>query len=516
MQQMMTPLAASDVSTWDEEVDVVVVGYGIAGTAAALAAREAGAEVVVLERGATPQGVCGRVIYLGGGTPMQEAMGVEDSPEAMHTFLRAALGPGVDEAKLEAYCHGSVDHYKWLQNSGVAFVEGSDGDVPDLATPAKDGIRHMGGQEYVGGGLVWTGGEQAYPFNELARPAVRGHLPRDPEHPDVWVDAVTGRMRKTAERKGVRVMLDTAVQRLILDEDDRVVGVEAQSNGDTVRIRAFGGVVLATGGFIYNEEMLAAHAPHLLSTPKLGHEGQDGLGIRMASAIGADVAHMDTSDITLMMYPPVTFAKGILVNGNGQRFVNEDTYYGRLGAYAKYRADGVLYLLVDESIYVDDWRRPTWESDSLAELEEQIGLPTGSLEHTVEYYNHHAETGEDPILRKGSRWLQPLRPRYMVIDLREVRPEQEDDASVAAAPVPGADDTMVAMTMGGLRTDVDSRALRASGDPIEGLLAAGRASSGLGVYGYCSGISLGDGSFFGRAAGRTAAQRAVELAGAGR
>jgi 3-oxo-5alpha-steroid 4-dehydrogenase len=264
--------------------------------------------------------------------------------------------------------------------------------------------------------------------------------------------------------------------------------VEGRRFGSLVRVRARRGVVLTTGGFIYNDEMLARHSPAMLAVSKLGHGGQDGLGIELAQAAGADAIHMDTADITLVLTPPMSYARGILVNALGQRFINEDTYYGRLGAEAAFRQGTIAYVILDESTFLDtSWRRPSWAADSLAELEKEMGLPAGALQQTVAYYNRHAERGDDPLFHKAKRWLQPLAPPYAVLDLRE-----------QTFP-------MSAFTMGGLRTAVGGEVLRPDGSPVGGLFAAGRATSGLAVSGYCSGISLGDCSFFGRRAGQSAA-----------
>src|SRR3954447_7029906 len=110
------PVAASDV-TFDETVDVVVVGLGVAGTCAAITAAEAGAEVLGLERGVAAGGtsaLSGGLIYLGGGTPVQTACGYEDSAENMERFLLAACGGRTDPAKVHEYCAGSLAHFHWL------------------------------------------------------------------------------------------------------------------------------------------------------------------------------------------------------------------------------------------------------------------------------------------------------------------------------------------------------------------------------------------------------------------
>jgi 3-oxo-5alpha-steroid 4-dehydrogenase len=484
-----TPRKVAEIQSWDLEADVVIVGFSMSGASAALGALEVTGDVLALERGGGPEGTCGGIVYLGGGTPMQKAMGFDDTADEMYTFLLAALGPGVDEEKLRVYCDESLLHFDWLVRQGVPLITGPDEPGSMLASPEDDGFINVGGQEYAGGGLVWTGGEQAHPFSSMVRPAPRGHIPRDPDSDeDLFEGAVLKCLVRAAERAGVRTEYNLGVQRLVVDDDGRVAGVEARRFGTVLRVRARQGVVLTTGGFIYNDEMLAQHSPAMLAVSKLGHGGQDGLGIQLAQAAGADAIHMDTADITLVLTPPMSYARGVLFNALGRRFINEDTYYGRLGAEAAFRQDTIAYLLLDDSTFLESsWRRPSWAADSVAELETEMGLPVGALEQTVSYYNEHAARGADPLFHKGQRWLQPLVPPYAVIDLRQ-----------QAFP-------MSAFTMGGLRTAVGGEVLRPDGSAIPGLYAAGRATSALAVSGYCSGISLGDCSFFGRRAGQSAA-----------
>ena len=147
----MEPIPARDASEvrFDETVDVVVVGLGVAGASAVVAARQAGADVLAVERGAGPGGTSahsGGLIYLGGGTALQSACGFTDSPENMATFLRAALGPGVDDDRVDAYCEGSPEHFDWLVSVGVPF-RAAFCDEPNRESADDAGLLFSGGED---------------------------------------------------------------------------------------------------------------------------------------------------------------------------------------------------------------------------------------------------------------------------------------------------------------------------------------------------------------------------------
>ncbi|MFI7524063.1 FAD-dependent oxidoreductase [Nocardia salmonicida] len=479
------PQRADGVTTWDFEADVVIAGYGVAGAAAAIEAARAGADVLVLERTGGWGGAAalsGGFIYLGGGTPLQRALGFEDNPENMAAFLVAALGPGADKAKITDYCHGSVEHFEWLVDQGVSFKEEFWGE-PGWEPPFD-------------AGLMYSGGENAAPLNNIATPAPRGHLPRPP----VGDTGDKGRgymlmkpLTDTAESLGVRAEYDLRIQRLIVDDSDRVVGVVAKRFGALLNIRARQGVVLATGSFAYQHTMIEAYAPRLIGRPAAAIEEHDGIGIRIAQAIGADLAHMDATEVAFLA-DPQTLARGILVNARGQRYIPEDTYPGRIGHATLIQQDNQAYLVIDESALEQAYasetstpsfrRPPDWAAESAAELESEMGFPAGALQSTIETYNRHAEHGMDPLLGKKPEWVRPIGTPLGAFDLRG---------------------HTAGFTLGGLRTDLDSRVLHIDGDPIPGLFAAGRCTSGICAGGYASGTSLGDGSFYGRRAGRAAA-----------
>src|SRR5262245_21256343 len=120
------PIVATDAAglRFGAAVDVIVVGLGAAGTCAAIAAAQSQGDVLAIERNVAPGGTsanAGGLIYLGGGTALQAACGYHDTPESMSTFLHAALGPGVDDERLNAYCFQSPAHFDWLVSIGVPF-----------------------------------------------------------------------------------------------------------------------------------------------------------------------------------------------------------------------------------------------------------------------------------------------------------------------------------------------------------------------------------------------------------
>ncbi len=324
------PLDVAEVAAWDLEADVVVVGFGASGACAALGATERGADVLVLEASGGAGGtsaMSGGLIYLGGGTPVQQECGFEDSADDMFRFLMAACGPGVDEAKVRIYCDESVEHYHWLVGRGVPFKAGF-WPEPGLEPPTDDG-------------LVYSGGEDAHPFDQIARPAPRGHKPQKRHAAGGFL---MERLAEAVAASGARVAPDTRVQRLVLD-GSTVVGLVGRRAGREVAIRARRGTVLCAGGFVHSDEMVARHAPLVAScSMRLGNDFDDGTAIRMAQSIGAAVMRMDAAECAVPMTPPRSLVAGILVNAQGQRFINEDTYYGRVGQEVLFRQGGEAYL----------------------------------------------------------------------------------------------------------------------------------------------------------------------------
>ncbi|MGH3171975.1 MAG: FAD-dependent oxidoreductase, partial [Trebonia sp.] len=399
----------------------------------------------------------------------------------MFAFLVAALGPHADEEKLRLYCDGSVGHFEWLRARGVPFQE-SLYDAPGWMPPTTDG-------------LIWLG-ENAWPYDTIARPVPRGHRPPAP----LFAGGILmEKLIAAARDAGARCDTDTRAQALIVGDDGRVAGAEARNFGAPVTYRARRAVVITTGGFADNDQMLGHHAPALLGHGKVSDGRDDGSGIRMAMAAGAAVRRMGCVEIALTALP-AALVRGMLVNALGQRFINEDVYPGLWSHAAVMREPGPFWIIIDEKGYedipeADLWNvRPKFAAQTLAELERELGMPAGALEGTVSAYNRYAAAGEDPYFRKNAKWLRPLTAPFAAIDVR--------DGFFGIGSETGAS----GFTLGGLHTTADGEVLDHSGRPVPGLYAAGRAASGIHGEGYISGTSLGDGTFFGRRAGRAAAR----------
>jgi 3-oxo-5alpha-steroid 4-dehydrogenase len=471
---------AADLPADTPAYDVVVVGFGIAGGCAALEAARAGARVLLLERAAVHGGtssMSGGHFYLGGGTAVQRATGHDDDVEEMVKYLTAtAKEPEPD--KIRAYCEGAAEHLDWLEDLGFEFERSY---YPEKA------VIQPGTQ-----GLMFTGNEKVWPYRDQAVPAPRGHkvpVPGDTEGTRVVMDLLRGKV----EEAGVEVRYETGAAHLVADDAGDVVGLAWRSFDETGYVRA-SAVVLAAGGFVMNPDMVAAHTPALGSKLfTLGSTYDDGLGIRLGASVGAELKHMDEPFITAPFYPPSVLVKGIVVNRLGERFVAEDSYHARTSYFTMQQPDQAAYLIVDsEHIehptmplcpFIDGW-------ETVAEMEEGLGLPTGSLAKTLDRYNEHAAKGEDPDFHKHPDWLAP----------QDTGPWGAYDLTLGKALYAG-------FTLGGIRVTVDGQAQRPDGSVVRGLYAAGACASNLAQdgAGYCSGTQLGEGSFFGRRAGRHAA-----------
>jgi succinate dehydrogenase/fumarate reductase flavoprotein subunit len=475
---------AESISAWDDEADVVVAGLGASGACAAIEARENGADVLVLERASGGGGVTAMAaghVYMGGGTRVQKAVGVEDRVEDMEAYL-LAVTPDPDREKIHQYCQESVAHFDWLVSQGVPFN--------DTMYQGKHVL------QMTDECLIWSGNEEVYPYRDQAKPAPRGHkVAQEGEAGGaLLMEILIARCREL----GVRISCDAAVRELVRD-GERIVGVryrQVGEPGEALRaVRARRGVVLATGHFTNNEAMLETYCPQL-ADPRMTRQytpNDDGAGHQLGLAAGGELLHMDGALITSPFYPPESLLEGILVNERGERFVAEDSYHSRSSILITQQPHGVAYLIVDDECF----GRPLFGGyevidafEDVAEMEKALSLPEGSLQQTLRRYNEHAARGEDPEFHKAKKWLKPL-----------------DRKPLAALRASLGDNPFMAFTLGGLRVSGDGEVLRPDGRPVPGLYAVGACASNIAQdgTGYSSGTCIGESTFFGRRAGRRAA-----------
>lgn len=474
---------AQDVAHWDMTTDVAVVGFGAAGACAALEAARAGAKVTLFEVGAGSGGasaLSGGEIYVGGGTDAQKAAGFDDTVEAMETYITMIGGPDADREKIALYSHNALAHYDWLKAQGVPF-KGTY--VPErVIEPTTDDT------------LIWSGSEGAWPFSEKAKPAPRGHVVQF----EGWgggrklVDILEARVREA----GVDVQVNSRALALVTD-GRRVVGLVVKRDNKPQFVKAKA-VVLTTGGFCMNEDMRRRYAPGTLQLSDPIGAYDDGSGIQMGISAGGDAIHMDEFFTTCPWIMPESHIKGILVNTHGQRFINEDAYHGRVNRYAVDQPGGKVWLLVDNAIFKQpiDLARIDIAAvgDSWEEVEKELGLPARTLAETVRFFNEHAAKGEDPLFHKAKAWLKALNePPYAALELNF------------------RTSYFSFFTLGGLSTLPTGEVLDPGREPVPGLYAAGRVTSGLPRAGhaYSSGLSLADCTFFGRQAGKSAGRAAT-------
>jgi fumarate reductase flavoprotein subunit len=448
---------------WDYEADVIIVGAGTAGLPAATVAAEAGAQVAVLEL----MSYCASSLALVNvgpafaGTDAQKEQGVEDSPE--HYYKDGIeLAKGVPEI-WRVFADNQLDTYYWCKEIGVKFGE-------LFAPPAHTRKR----------GFFLKG-------TDMLRV-----------------------LEKTAKGKGVDVLFLHRATRLIIDpQTGRVLGIKVKAKDKTERnFKANRAVILTTGGFGRNSEMVEEYGPKFIDWVPTMPPGHLGDGLKMALAVGAgtkDLGHAVVGSFSVDVVSKtgvmdfVGYAGGIFVNVNGQRFWDEATrtsFYGLLTEKGMDQPGGFFYVVFDDK--AKNKVRPgklgkakPYQADTIEELARKAGIDPKGLKETMDKYNSDIKTiGYDTVFDR--RTLEGC----------EGTPVTIDTPPFYAVKCKGSTSSF----KGGLKINTSCQVVNQYDEVIPGLYAAGEVAGGLwgahGTYLPCTMVTAA--MTFGRIAGKNA------------
>ena len=477
---------------WDEERDVVVVGSGGGGFTGAWTAARAGLDVLLLEASDTYGGTTaysGGGLWFPGNVLLREA-GLGGSQESARDYFHAVVGDRTPRSLQDAFlATGPALVDRLLTDDALVFEPFA---WPDYfgAVPGAEAVRQIVA-------LPLDPAELGALAAEL-RPTLKVDRAGAPApHLLVGGQALIGRLLLALSRQpSAELRLRSACDELVV-EGGRVVGVVVNQGGTRHRIRARRGVLLASGGFERNAAMRAEYGVPGSVTGAMGPEGNQGMAIRAAIAIGADTDLMDQAWWAPGIAHPdgstsfsLWFTGGIFVDAAGRRFVNESLPYDRIGravidAQRAGTVGSTYWMVYDDREGTTPPVRSTtlplapeheyaaaglWRSaDTLAGLAEAIGVPADALERTVRDFNEYAASGVDADFGRGD---EPYDRAFSGGDSPLV-PIEKGPFHAAAF---GLSDLG---TKGGLRTDAAARVLDRTGAVIPGLYAAGNSMAAV-------------------------------------
>jgi len=462
------------IEAWDMEVDVVIVGAGAAGLAAAIEAADSGAQTMVLEKQASGFD-CSSALSAGiisfAGTDLQKKLGIEDSNNKLRQDIMD-IGEWKSDPKLvSTYVSNQLDTYKWLTKLGVKW------------------------------GACDRGAGMSVP---------RGHS----TDPVQLIRILT----ETAKGRGVKIRYQARVTGLLTDKEKRVIGVKVEEEAGTAPVRVRKGVVLATGGFSRDTERLRSLDPRYvtlcIATSGKGHTGD---GHRLAKGLGAyetDIEYVMPSfgqhvtGTSVAEFSFVYYRGAIIVNKKGHRYVNESVSYKDIGMATLDQPDGIGFQLFDHKVFDEAVRRieehkslipPKFALDGLdkgrtellvkgntiEELASQMNVLPEVLKETVDRYNSFVDGGKD--LDFGRTTLVGKIGKIIKIDSSPFYAYESKSAW--------------ASTYGGIAVDENMHVLSADGT-IPRVYAAGELIGGFHGASYHTGTALGKALIFGRIAGK--------------
>ena len=502
-----TATKAKDI---EETVDVVIVGAGGAGMTAAITASKAGSKVVIIE---SQPIVGGNTVRSTGGlnaakTPYQdknefkEAAGVEKT-------LATAAEKFADNATITALAATVKSQWDAYQANPQGYF-----DSPELmALDTMIGGKGKNDPELVkiltqnsAGAIEWLAsiGAELKSVGAAGGASVkRIHRPVDENGKTAAVGAyIVPILEKNVHDAGVEVITDTTAKKL-LTENGKVVGVEAEGkDGNKVVIHAKS-VIMATGGFGANHEMVEKYKPELKGFATTNADGAQGQGIDMATAVGAATVDMDQ----IQIHPTVHIDEdgnahlitegvrgdgAILVNKEGKRFFDEVQTRDKVSAAEIQQTDGEAWLILDQKMvdgaavyqgYVNSGYAKTGKT--IEELAKNINVDPATLAETMKNWAEIYANKVDPEFGRTSFSAENAldqAPYYAIL----VKPG-------------------IHHTMGGLKINTNTEVLNEKGEVISGLFAAGEVTGGIHGANRLGGTAVTDIIVFGQIAGENAA-----------
>ena len=464
----MTPPAVAEAKARTPETlecDVVIVGAGGAGLTAAVRAKQEGASVLVLEK--MPM-VGGNSLKASGGmncagTKFQAALDITDS--GVREFIEDTMNGGHylnDLGLVATMAANSSDAVDWLESIGAP--------LPKVA--ATGGTVH----KYL-------------------------HSPEDGSPVGTYLIA---RLSEEAAKQGIDIMLNTTATEILMD-GGAAVGVKAQDDAHDYTVNA-GAVILATGGFGSNFDLMCSYKPSLANAVTTNHPGATGDGIMMAEAVGAATVDMEQIQLHPTVYQETSMLVSekmrslgsILVNQEGKRFCNDLSTRDAVSAAELEQTGGYAYIVFDQNLvdqnksareYIE--KGMAVQGDTYEALAEAMGVDTAAFAETMEKWNAAVAAGEDAEFGRNNGM----------------------DADLSVAPfyairiAPG-----IHHTMGGVKIDTATEVIDTEGKPIPGLFAAGETTGGVHGGNRIGGNAVCDFVVFGRIAGANAAAYAEAFA----
>jgi fumarate reductase flavoprotein subunit len=447
-------------------VPVVVIGAGAAGALAALAAREFGAKVLVLDRDSSPAGATGSSSGMipAAGTRTQQAREIDDTPARFAADIQSKSNGRSAAHLVEAYTRTAAETLSWLETACGLSFELVDGIPPGHSVPRMHALAERGGT------------------------------------------ALLSALYRALAARGVRLQPSSRVTDLYVDADQRVRGVRVQRGREAVDVGC-SALVVATNGFAGNGELVSRHLPDVRALPFAGHEGSQGDALLWGGELGAAIEDIDGfhahSSVVMpqrLQLPWALMSEGaIQVNRQGERFGNEHEGYSESALFVLAQPEGIAFNIYDERIHEVGLAMPNYpeavtkglikRGTTLRDLADALGIERGGLEQTIALVNALALDEDMDEFGRSFRAAQMILGPYYGVQ------------------VTGA----LLGTEGGLAIDAQGRVLRPDNSALPNLLAAGGAARGISGDaggGYLEGNGLLGAVVGGYLAGRTAAELA--------